>query len=100
MKRGVPSLSVLLARLTQLEEQTSNLTERTNRAEERATRAEARAAQLENATGNLAAAVVNPKAISRRNLLMKVAGVGAAGVAGSLLPVSYTHLTLPTICSV
>ena len=78
MERLAPSLSDLLARLTQLEE-------RTNRAEERAAKAEARAAQLENATGNLAAAMVNPKSISRRNLLMKVAGVGAAGVAGSLI---------------
>jgi hypothetical protein len=73
-----PSISDLLARLTQLEE-------RTARAEERAAKAEAKAAQLEYATGNLAAAVVNPKAISRRNLLMKAAGVGAAGVAGSLI---------------
>jgi hypothetical protein len=78
MNRLTPSLSDLLARLTQLEE-------RTNRAEERAAKAEARAAQLENATGNLAAAMVDPKSISRRNLLMKVAGVGAAGVAGSLI---------------
>jgi hypothetical protein len=78
MKRVMPSVSELLARLIQLEE-------RTTQAEERAARAEAKAAQLESATGHLAAAVVNPKAITRRNLLMKAAGVGAAGVAGSLL---------------
>jgi len=78
MQRVVPSLSDLLARLTQLED-------RTSRAEERATRAEARAAQLENATGNLAAAVVDPRPMSRRSLLTKVAAAGAAGVAGTLI---------------
>ena len=78
MKRLAPSLSDLLARITQLEE-------RTARAEERAARAEAKTARLENATGNIAAAVIDPKRISRRNLLMKAAGVGAAGVAGTLL---------------
>ena len=35
---------------------------------------------------------------------LKVGIVGAAGYAGAelirLVPVSYTHLTLPTICSV
>src|SRR5881392_124536 len=78
MQRVVPSLSDLLARLTQLEE-------RTSKAEERATRAEAKAAQLENATGNLAAAVVDPRPMSRRSLLTKVAAAGAAGVAGTLI---------------
>jgi hypothetical protein len=78
MKTSAPSISDLLARLTQLED-------RTAKAEERAARAEARADRLESATGHLAAAVVNPKPISRRNLLTKAAAVGAAGVAGSLL---------------
>src|SRR5713226_4163245 len=78
MKRLAPSLSDLLARITQLEE-------RTARAEERAAQAEAKTERLENATGNIAAAVIDPRRISRRNLLMKAAGVGAAGVAGSIL---------------
>jgi len=78
MQRVMPSLSDLMARLTQLEE-------RTSKAEERAARAEARASQLENATGNLAAAVVDPRRMSRRSLLTKVAAAGAAGVAGSLI---------------
>ena len=77
-QRVMPSLSDLLDRLTQLED-------RTSKAEERAARAEARAAQLENATGNLAAAVVDPRPMSRRSLLTKVAAAGAAGVAGSLI---------------
>ncbi len=77
-QRVMPSLSDLLDRLTQLED-------RTSKAEERAARAEARAAQLENATGNLAAAVVDPRPMSRRSLLTKVAAAGAVGVAGSLI---------------
>ncbi len=82
----------LLARLTSLEESVKQTKadlaaaqERTARTEECAARAEAKTARLENATGNIAAAVIDPKRISRRNLLMKAAGVGAAGVAGSLL---------------
>lgn len=78
MQRVMPSLSDLMARLTQLEE-------RTSKAEERAARAEARATHLENATGNLAAAVVDPRQVSRRSLLTKVAAAGAAGIAGSLI---------------
>jgi hypothetical protein len=78
MKVLKPSISNLLDRLSQLEE-------RTARAEERAARAEAKASQLESATGHLAAAVVSPKAISRRSLLTKVAAAGAAGVAGALV---------------
>jgi hypothetical protein len=87
-----PSIEKLLARLTDLEAAVKQTKadvaasdERAARAEDRAARAEARAVRLEQATGNLAAAVVDPKPISRRNLLMKAAGVGAAGVAGSLL---------------
>ena len=83
MQRVVPSLSDLLARLTQLED-------RTSKAEERATRAEARAAQLENATGNLAAAVVDPRPMSRRSLLTKVAAAGAAGVASMVADLQTT----------
>jgi hypothetical protein len=77
MKGSRPSISDLLARLTQLEE-------RTAKAEERADRAEARVSQLANGNGHAVMAVKNDP-ISRRSMLTKAAAVGAAGVAGALL---------------
>ena len=79
------TMDKLMARLEALEQALRKTKEDVAAAEARAARAEARAARLETTTGNLAAAVVNPKPITRRSLLTKAAVAGAAGVAGALV---------------
>jgi hypothetical protein len=78
-------IAKLMERLEQLEHALAQTRADVTRAEERAARAEAHAEKLESATGNLAAAVVSPKQISRRALLTKAAAVGAAGLGGAII---------------
>jgi len=51
----------------------------------------------------IAGTIINPIFLTSSNLINIAQGGAALGmvvVAESLIPVSYTHLTLPTICSV
>lgn len=80
MKSPTLSLTNFIDRLSRLEARANEAEERAIQAEQRASRAEAHANDLEHRTANLAAAVVEPNRVSRRNLLLKAAGVGAAAI--------------------